>query len=85
MFFSLYRRKSFTEVLLHIKIRDKMKSQAKEEKKENFLFHLILSKIMVLKQVKVMKNGIKKINQKLFQFYFHNSKKFIHLQPQKTR
>jgi len=30
---------------------------------------------MVLKQVKVMKNDIKKINQKLFQFYFHNSKK----------
>jgi hypothetical protein len=62
-----------------------MKSQAKEEKKENFLFHLILSKIMVMKQVKVMKNDIKKLTKNYFSFTFIIQKKFIHLQPQKTR
>jgi hypothetical protein len=40
---------------------------------------------MVTNKVKIIKKDIEKLNQKLFQFYFHNSKKFIHLQPQKTR
>ncbi len=30
---------------------------------------------MVIKQVKITKTDVQKINQKLFQFYFHNSKK----------